>query len=321
MLRLPRKECDDSLAIWQKWQQTKSENEELTAELMLAIDHIASCPQCFSDISALGFNIFVDPNKDSLFTQFPTFLETEKQKGLLAASLKTPAVTNYLVKNRHIFDRFETFSSSLQGWKNMPLPADVVYTIERKLADTNWVSSFAGHFGITKNGKLKKVAAATLEFNLNIKTMSILVSREMVNAITDSISSQIAVSKNQPSGEEVATRWIDLVTPEIHVNVEINPKRGFIRLHLPTKGRYQNSVPLVALIFEDGIVISKEVSPIHEGREVLFSGLNTGNYLIAINITDRAKVMITPQIDEIANVKKKISKTIDEKHLQPPEKA
>ena len=101
MLRLPRKECDDSLAIWQKWQQTKSESEELTAELMRAVDHIASCPQCFSDISALGFNIFIDSNKDSLLSQFPTFLETEKQKGLLAASLKTPPVTNYLAKNRY----------------------------------------------------------------------------------------------------------------------------------------------------------------------------------------------------------------------------
>lgn len=292
-------ECEGHLAIWREWQQKKSEQEEIPPEVEMAIGHITSCQRCFDEVSRLSFVLFLEASGDERRGRLAAFLETEKQEGIEVAAVQNPCVTHYLVKNKHAFERIYAFPRAKAGFNKLTLPPDVAYTVERQLSAVNWVGWFAKHFGISKQGRLNKQAKATLEFRIDRAAARSLINRRMVDALaaTGQIAQVQESDKRISAGETEKLSHIRLVaitTDIISASVQIDAERGQIRVILPSSAEYSASQPTIALISENGKVITKQANYLHVGYEATFSGMPTGNYLLAIDVVDRLKTVKPP---------------------------
>jgi len=273
-------DCKDYLAIWKQWQQTDSESEEISPEVRSAINHIAACSSCYAEISRIGYQLVLNTSKKELIRQMNAFLKIRKIKGVSPAALQNPAATNLLARRKWDWKIFQGFTAGADEWQKITLPRDVAYTIEHQLKTSPWLSLFIKHFG---GERLDKIARATLEFTLDLQNETSIISRQMVDVLTHEFRTfNIEVSDEASSLKQVTVR-----TSNISAVIQINAKKGRIDISLPVTVIPNRRNPLLVLVSEAGVFIEKQVAPVHNRFEAFFSGLNSGNYLLALDVIDR----------------------------------
>jgi len=281
------------LDVWRQWQQKEPETTEVpSAEVREAIEHIASCSQCFDKVSRLSFALLLEGSSTEQRATLADFLDAVKQEGIEAAALRNPSVAHFLINNKLAYEIFYVCSKDMAAFSKVSLPPDVRYTIDRQALAINWISSFARHFDSSEKG-ISKQAKATLEFRIDKAANSILVSRRMVEAITETGRlAQVQVKDEGIQGEagteQASTRLVSIRTDACSDTVQIDAKQGYVRVLLPYSKQVTTS-PLVALILDDGQVISRQMSQVEGYYEATFSGISTGDYLLAIDIVERLK--------------------------------
>jgi len=286
-------DCGNNLAVWRRWQQKETQTDKApSTEVREAIEHIASCSQCFDKVCHLSFALLLEGSSDEQRASLADFLDAVKVEGIEAAALRNPGVAHFLINNKLAYERFYVYSKDMAGFSEVSLPPDVHYTIVRQTLATNWVSSFAGHFGISGK-RLSKQAKATLEFRIDKAANATLVSRRMVEAITQAgRMAQVQVKdegiQGEAGAEQASTRLVSIRTDMYSATVQIDARQGYVRVLLPYSKQVTTS-PLVALILEDGQVLSRQMSQVQGYHEATFSGISTGDYLLAIDIVERLK--------------------------------
>jgi len=274
-------DCKAYLAIWEQWQQTDSEREEISPEVRSAINHIAACESCYSEISQIGYQLVLNTNKKELFRQMNAFLNTKKEKGVSPAALQNPAATNLLARKKGAWKIFQGFPEGADEWKKITLPRDVGYTIEQKLKTSPWVTLFIEHFGAKR---LDKIARATLEFNLDLQNATSLISRQMVDILTSTMKNYKITVNN----EAASLKQVTISTSEISANIQINAQKGRVDVSLPVSVIPNQRRPILMLVSEGGVFKEKPAAPIQSRFTAFFSGLNSGNYLLALDVIDRS---------------------------------
>lgn len=288
-------ECNKHLSVWREWQLADTEAEEFPPEVEVAIAHIASCPQCYDDISRVSFASLLEGNPEELRQRMAAFVEARKERGIQVAALQNPAIANYMVKNKGAFERIHGFSRALAGgFANLNLPADIAYTVERQSASVSWVSQFAKHVGVSEKGDLDKQANVALEFKVDRSSGLVLVNRRIVEGIVGGEqAAKIRVQDAHPSRDSISnspgSRSVTVSGEAQRATVVIDAKKGTVQVVLASSARYGASPPITVLISETGKVITKEATYIHGSYETSFSGISTENYLLAIDIRDMSK--------------------------------
>lgn len=289
-------ECKRHLSLWREWQLGNAEAEEVSPEVEAAIGHIASCPQCFDDISRVSFALLLEGNPEELRQRLAAFVEARKEKGIQIAALQNPSVTNYMTKNKGAFERIHSFCKALAGgFAELNLPADVAYTVERQPASVSWVSQVAEHLGVSEKGELSKQANLALEFKVDRPAGLILVNRRTVEGVVGAgQTAQIKVQDAHLSQRSIPdlseSRIVTVIGEAQSAIVAIDAKKGTVQVVLASSAKYGASPPISVLISETGKVISKEATYIHGSYETTFSGISTDNYLLAIDVRDRLKL-------------------------------
>ncbi len=286
-------DCENNLGVWRRWQQKETQTDKApSAKVTEAIEHVASCSQCFDKVCRLSFALLLEGSSDEQRASLADFLDAVKQEGIAAAALRNPSVAHFLTNSKLAYERFYVYSKDMAGFSEVSLPPDVRYTIDRQTLAINWVTSFARHFGPSEKG-LTKQAKATLEFGIDKATNAILVSRRMVEAITETgrltqVQMKDEDIRGEAGAEQASTRLVSIRTDTYSATVQIDARQGYVRVLLPYSKQVTTS-PLVALILEDGQVISRQMSQVQGYYEATFSGISTGDYLLAIDIVERLK--------------------------------
>lgn len=295
-------ECEHHLAIWREWQRSHT-GEEPPPDVATAIAHIVSCEECFEKIPHLSYSLFLETTEGEQNKSLAALMKTAQQRGIEVAAVQNPAAANYLAKNERTFDRTYAFSQAAQaGFSGLSLPADIAYTVARQLSSPTWAGRFTKHFGISEQGELKKRANAAFEFSVDRDTAQSQFNLRPIEGFTPSTSETVRVrlrDKSQPrkKTEGVPPRRLVTVTAgNLQATVDIDSQQGLVTVILPDQPRYHAQPPVIALLFETGKVTSSKTNLETGGYQTTFSGLQSGNYVVAIDVVDRMKAVEKPQL-------------------------
>lgn len=281
-------ECKNYLDAWRRWQEARTEPYKvLPAELREAIDHIADCPACFEEVSRLTFTLLLEPGNQKKQVGLAEFCESVRQDGIESAVLGHPDMAHFLINDRSAFARFLVYSGAEADFSRLSLPPDVNYTITRYQTAAEWVSLFGKHFGIGEKG-LSQQAKATLEFRLDRATGSASVSLRMVEIVTEKGQVSQVQMKDDAMPSKGGTKLITLTTDICNATVRIVPGKGYLSVLIPYH-KAARIPPIIALIREDGKATVRQASETKGYYEASFSGISTGDYLLAVDITEKLK--------------------------------
>lgn len=318
------KQCEDYLNIWKEWQRLPEE-EPLHPKVRQAIEHIASCPGCMEGVSSITVDIAFEPTDEERKIGLVAFIEKARRDGIEEASRQYPAVASYLARNRYPFERAYALKRALsRGLENEKLPADVAHTIRSGIQPVDWAGLYAEKFGINRQGKLANQPKTAIEFHIDAAAGEVSFNTRLVASVallpkTAQIQVKSALIAPPRGGPAHARRprTATIYADAFNAQVLVDPQGRKVRVLLPDLPEYISQLPKVAIFPEDGTPRTKTARRTATGYEVLFADLESGNYMLAIDIMERARTPKLPKFPPIPKVPEKTDGKVESEFEEP----